>query len=66
MCCSHKLQPSSVSEFGFYHIGIFLLDTAREYAVLSAANSEGGQIMLARGHRLRVGEAFSGLCNGNG
>ena len=43
-------------EFGFYHVGVFLLDTAREYAVLSAANSEGGQMMLARGHRLRVGE----------
>ncbi|HSG44156.1 MAG TPA: cache domain-containing protein, partial [Anaerolineales bacterium] len=43
-------------EFGFYHVGVFLLDTAGEYAVLSAANSKGGQIMLARGHRLRVGE----------
>jgi GAF domain-containing protein/HAMP domain-containing protein len=43
-------------EFGFYHVGIFLLDTAREYAVLSAANSDGGKIMLARGHRLKVGE----------
>ena len=42
--------------FGFYHVGIFLLDTKSEYAVLSAANSEGGQKMLARGHRLRVGE----------
>jgi GAF domain-containing protein len=42
--------------FGFYHVGIFLLDTKNEYAVLSAANSEGGQKMLARRHRLRVGE----------
>ncbi|MDX1377862.1 MAG: GAF domain-containing protein [Anaerolineales bacterium] len=43
-------------EFGFYHVGLFLMDAAREYAVLSAANSEGGQTMLARGHRLKVGE----------
>jgi len=43
-------------EFGFYHVGVFLFDTAKEYAVLSAANSEGGQVMLARGHRLKVGE----------
>ena len=43
-------------EFGFYHIGIFLLDTAREYAVLSASNSNGGRRMLNRSHRLRVGE----------
>jgi len=43
-------------EFGFYHIGIFLLDTAGEYAVLSAANSKGGRRMLENGHRLKVGE----------
>lgn len=42
-------------QFGFYHIGIFLLDERAEYAVLRAANSEGGKRMLARGHRLRVG-----------
>ena len=42
--------------FGFYHIGIFLIDSKGEYAVLSAANSEGGQKMLARNHRLKVGE----------
>ncbi|MFQ6099770.1 MAG: GAF domain-containing protein [Anaerolineae bacterium] len=41
--------------FGFYHTGIFLLDEAREYAVLRAASSEGGQRMLARGHKLKVG-----------
>ncbi len=29
-------------EFGFYHVGIFLLDSRGEYAVLSAANSQGG------------------------
>jgi GAF domain-containing protein len=43
-------------EFGFYHVGVFLLDLTKEYAVLSATNSEGGQLMLARGHRLKVGE----------
>jgi GAF domain-containing protein len=42
--------------FGFYHAGIFLLDEAREYAMLRAASSEGGQRMLAREHRLKVGE----------
>lgn len=42
--------------FNFYHVGIFLLDSFSEYAVLVAANSEGGQRMLARKHRLRVGE----------
>ncbi|HZW02717.1 MAG TPA: GAF domain-containing protein, partial [Anaerolineaceae bacterium] len=42
--------------FGFYHVGIFLLDERGEFAVLRAANSKGGQDMLARGHRLRVGQ----------
>jgi GAF domain-containing protein/HAMP domain-containing protein len=41
--------------FGFYHTGIFLVDEAGESAVLRAANSEGGQKMLERGHQLRVG-----------
>lgn len=46
--------------FGFYHAGIFLLDEAKQYAVLRAASSPGGQRMLARQHRLRVGEAGFG------
>jgi len=46
-----------VSErFGFYHAGIFLLNPSREWAVLQAASSEGGQRMLERSHRLRVGQ----------
>jgi GAF domain-containing protein len=42
--------------FGYYHAGIFLLDEHREFAVLAAANSEGGQRMLARKHRLKIEE----------
>jgi GAF domain-containing protein len=43
-------------QFGFYHVGIFLNDSINQYAILSAANSEGGQRMLNRGHQLRIGE----------
>lgn len=43
-------------QFGFYHAGIFLMDEAREFAVLRAANSEGGKRMLQRGHRLAFGQ----------
>ncbi|MBN1659549.1 MAG: GAF domain-containing protein [Anaerolineae bacterium] len=43
-------------QFGFYHTGIFLLDDTGEWAELKAASSEGGQRMLARGYRLRVGQ----------
>ena len=39
-----------------YHVGIFLVDDADEWAVLVSTSSEGGERMLARGHRLRVGE----------
>jgi GAF domain-containing protein/HAMP domain-containing protein len=42
--------------FGFYHVGIFLVDQKKEFAILRAANSEGGQRMLEHGHRLRVGQ----------
>ncbi|MFN8382235.1 MAG: GAF domain-containing protein [Anaerolineales bacterium] len=42
--------------FGYYHIGIFLLDERKEYAVLVASNSEGGKKMLDRGHQLKIGE----------
>lgn len=43
-------------QFDYYHIGIFLIDANREYAVLSASNSEGGERMLERSHRLRIGQ----------
>ena len=50
------LIARSISEkLGYYHVGIFLLDENREYAVLRAANSEGGQRMLDRRHQLKVG-----------
>jgi GAF domain-containing protein len=39
-------------QFGFYHVGIFLLDQQRRNAVLSAANSQGGRQMLGRQHSL--------------
>jgi GAF domain-containing protein len=42
------------SQFGFYHVGIFLLDGDRKNAILRAANSEGGKRMLARHHQLKL------------
>jgi GAF domain-containing protein len=47
-------------QFGFYHAGLFLSDPAKEWAVLQAASSLGGQRMLARGHRLRLGVGIVG------
>jgi GAF domain-containing protein len=42
-------------QFGFYHIGIFLINETGDHAVLQSASSEGGQRMIARGHSLSVG-----------
>jgi GAF domain-containing protein/HAMP domain-containing protein len=55
------------SRFGFYHVGVFLVDETREYAVLRAANSEGGKRMLARQHKLRIGQVgIVGYTTGSG
>jgi GAF domain-containing protein/HAMP domain-containing protein len=52
-----SVVAKTISEsFGFYHVGVFIVDKFGEYAVLMASNSEGGRRMLGRGHRLRVGE----------
>jgi GAF domain-containing protein len=51
-----KITQVISQQFGHYHTGIFLLDEAREYAVLRAANSPGGMKMLARQHKLLVGQ----------
>jgi len=47
--------------FGFYHVGIFLVDGERESAIMQASNSEGGKQMLARGHRLKLGVGVVGF-----
>lgn len=49
---THMISQS----FGFYHVGIFLLDEKNQYAILRAANSEGGEKMLSHGHNLVVGQ----------
>jgi len=42
-------------QLGHYHVGVFLLDETKKYAILKATNSEGGSRMLDRGHQLEVG-----------
>lgn len=51
-----QITETISSQLGYYHVGIFMVDVHGEYAVLRAANSEGGKNMLARNHRLRIGE----------
>lgn len=51
------LITNVVSErFGFYHVGVFLLDHTSRNAVLRASNSPGGKRMVGRGHKLPVGQ----------
>jgi GAF domain-containing protein len=51
-----KITELISKHFDYYHAGIFLMDAEGEFAVLRAANSEGGQRMLEQGHRLPPGE----------
>jgi GAF domain-containing protein len=41
--------------FNFYHTGIFLVDTNKEFVILEAASSEGGKRMIKHGHKLAIG-----------
>ncbi len=41
--------------FDFYYVGLFLVDEAREWAVLRAGTGEPGRIQLERNHRLKIG-----------
>ena len=41
--------------FGYYHVSIFLLDEAKEYAILRESTGEVGARLKSRGHKLAVG-----------
>lgn len=62
-----KITQRTSEALGVYHTGIFMVDANGEYAVLRATNSAGGQKMLARGHRLKVGQVgIVGYVSGSG
>lgn len=44
------------TRFGYYHIGVFLLDNKHEYAILSASPTDTGKQMIADNLRIRVGD----------
>jgi GAF domain-containing protein/HAMP domain-containing protein len=46
--------------FDLYYVGLFLVDEVGEWATLRAGTGEAGRTMLARGHRLKVGEGMIG------
>lgn len=47
--------------FGFYHSAIYLIDDNREFAVLSAASSDAGRLMLETGFKTRIGDGIVGF-----
>ncbi len=51
----HAAVELICDRFELYYVGIFLLDKAREWAVLRAGSGEAGRIQLAKEHRLKVG-----------
>lgn len=62
-----NVTRSIADQFGFYHVGLFLLDDKKQFAILQAASSEGGRKMLQLGHRLGVGQTgIVGYVTGRG
>ena len=51
--------------FDLYYVGLFLLDSQKQYAVLRAGTGTAGQSMLARHHRIKVGSGMVGWCVAN-
>jgi GAF domain-containing protein/HAMP domain-containing protein len=52
--------------FDLYYVGLFLLDHAGEWVELRAGTGEAGRVMLARGHRIRIGDGMIGWSAANG
>jgi GAF domain-containing protein len=42
--------------FGFYHVGVFLIDEEGKYVIMRAASSEDGRRMVEKGWKLPIGE----------
>lgn len=52
-----KKSVQLISEqLGYYHVGVFLLDDRKQYALLHAASSEGGQRLMLDRYRVYIGE----------
>ncbi len=52
--------------FGLYYVGLFMKNEAQEWAVLQAGTGSAGAAMVARGHRIRIGEGMIGWAVAHG
>ncbi len=58
-----EVVNQALDRFQLYYVGVFLVDEEREYAWLKAGTGEAGKEMLARQHKLAVGEtSMIGWC----
>ncbi len=60
-----QVVESIRQRFSLYYVGLFLVDEIGEWAVLQAGTGGAGRVMLARGHRIRIGEGMIGWCIAN-
>lgn len=48
------------TRFDLYYVGLFLVDARNEWALLQAGTGDAGERMIARGHRIEVGQGMIG------
>ena len=46
--------------FGLYYVGLFLVDTKNEWAILQSGTGFAGKKMIANAHRIKIGEGMIG------
>lgn len=56
----HQVVELIREQFGLYYVGLFLRDERGSWARLRAGTGKAGQDMLARGHRIRIGDGMIG------
>jgi GAF domain-containing protein len=47
-------------QFDLYYVGLFLIDTTGNWAVLRTGTGDAGKALIARGHRIRYGQGMIG------
>jgi GAF domain-containing protein/HAMP domain-containing protein len=48
--------------FNLYYVGLFLVDNLNHFAILKSGTGKAGQEMVARSHRIKIGEGMIGWC----
>ncbi|HQE91218.1 MAG TPA: GAF domain-containing protein [Anaerolineae bacterium] len=56
----HQVVDLIRERFDLYYVGLFLVDETKTWAVLRSGTGAAGAAMLARQHRIRVGEGMIG------